>query len=179
MKKIILVVLVLGMVGWAVFEYISSSSEDTGMIEQDESLDVGLSQGQIAPDFMLKTLDGEEVTLSDFRGQPVIINFWATWCPPCRAEMPDFERIYESEDVEILAVNLTESERNTQVVHDFIEELDLTFLIPMDEDSTINDGYNVAAYPTSYMIDSEGRVQFVARGAINYDILQRELAKLD
>lgn len=179
MKKIILIVLVIGMVSWAVYEYFSSSSDGLGIVEHEESEDVGLSQGQTAPDFLLTTLEGEEARLSDFRGQPVIINFWATWCPPCRAEMPDFQQLYESEDVEILAVNLTESERSSEVVQDFINELELTFPVPMDEDSVVNEHYQVQVYPTSYMIDSEGKVQFIARGAINYDIMQRELAKID
>lgn len=179
MKKIILIIVVVGMVGWAVYEYIGAPSNDAGITEQNESEDVGLAEGQTAPDFLLTTLEGEEATLSDFRGQPVIINFWATWCPPCRAEMPDFQELYESEDVEILAVNLTESEQSVEGVQDFVDELGLTFPIPMDEETIVSQMYEVQSYPTSYMIDSEGKVQFVARGAINYDIMQSELAKLD
>lgn len=166
------------MVGWAVYEYIGGSSDEAGITEQEEE-DVGLAEGQTAPDFLLTKLNGEEARLSDFRGQPVIINFWATWCPPCRAEMPDFQELYESEDVEILAVNLTESEQSIEGVEDFVNELGLTFPIPMDEDTIVAQMYEVQAYPTSYMIDSEGKVQFVARGAINYDIMQSELSKID
>src|SRR5690625_1689980 len=178
MKKIILIVLVVGMVGWAVYEYIGGSSDDAGIAEQEEE-DVGLEEGQTAPDFLLTKLDGEEVRLSDYRGQPVIINFWATWCPPCRAEMPDFQELYESEDVEILAVNLTESEQSEEGVQDFIDELGLTFPVPMDGDTIVSQMYEVQAYPTSYMVDSEGKIQFVARGAINYNIMQSELSKMN
>lgn len=179
MKKIILVILVVGMVGWAVYEFIGGSSEEDAIIEQNESEDVGLAEGQTAPDFLLETLEGDEARLSEFRGQPVIINFWATWCPPCRAEMPDFQELYETEDVEILAVNLTESEQSEQGIEDFIDELGLTFPIPMDVESDVSEMYEVQAYPTSYIVDSEGKVQFVARGAINYDIMQSELSKID
>lgn len=179
MKKILLILLVAGMVGWAVYEYAGGSSGETDIDEQSESEDVGLSEGQTAPDFLLNTLEGEEARLSDYRGQPVIINFWATWCPPCRAEMPDFQELYESEDVEILAVNLTESEQSEEGVQDFIDELGLTFPVPMDEDTIVSQMYEVQAYPTSYMVDSEGKIQFVARGAINYDIMQSELSKMN
>jgi len=179
MKKILLILLIAGMVGWAVFEYIGGSSGESPMDNQNESEDVGLSEGQTAPDFLLTTLEGEEARLSDFRGQPVIINFWATWCPPCRAEMPDFQELYESEDVEILAVNLTESEQSEEGVQDFIDELGLTFPVPMDGDTIVSQMYEVQAYPTSYMVDSEGKIQFVARGAINYNIMQSELSKMN
>jgi len=179
MKKWLLIILVVGMVGWAVYEYLGSSTEDDGMEAQNEAENVGLSEGQTAPDFLLTTIDGEETRLSDYRGQRVIVNFWATWCPPCRAEMPDFQELYESEDVEILAVNLTESEQGMESVQNFIDELALTFPIPMDENTIVSQMYEVQAYPTSYMIDSEGKIQFVARGAINLDIMERELAKMN
>lgn len=70
MKKIILIIVVVGMVGWAVYEYIGAPSNDAGITEQNESEDVGLAEGQTAPDFLLTTLEGEEATLSDFRGNP-------------------------------------------------------------------------------------------------------------
>lgn len=179
MKKIILIILVVGMVGWAVYEYIGGASEETEISEQNESEDVGLEEGQTAPDFLLTTLEGEEARLSEFRGQPVIINFWATWCPPCRAEMPDLQKLYEAEDVEILAVNLTESEQSEEGVQDFIDELGLTFPVPMDQNSIVSEMYEVQAYPTSYIVDSDGKIQFTARGAINYDIMQRELSNIN
>ena len=179
MKKIILIILVVGMVGWAVYEYIGGASEETEISEQNESEDVGLEEGQTAPDFLLTTLEGEEARLSEFRGQPVIINFWATWCPPCRAEMPDFQKLYEAEDVEILAVNLTESEQSEEGVQDFIDELGLTFPVPMDQNSIVSEMYEVQAYPTSYIVDSDGKIQFTAKGAIKYDIMQRELSNIN
>ncbi|GAB3047134.1 hypothetical protein GCM10027286_07230 [Virgibacillus ainsalahensis] len=74
--------------------------------------EVGISVGQIAPDFNLKTLEGKTVRLSDYRGERVIVNFWVTWCPPCRAEIPDFQKLYKNKDVEILAVNLTSTEES-------------------------------------------------------------------
>ncbi|WP_343033610.1 TlpA disulfide reductase family protein [Virgibacillus ihumii] len=71
----------------------------------------------ILPGFQLETLEGEKVKLSDFRGNPVMLNFWATWCPPCRAEIPDMEKLHQNKDITILAVNLTKSEANIQNVN--------------------------------------------------------------
>lgn len=134
-EKVILVLIVVGMLGWAVYDFSSSTDETaveennnsgggkitspppTGDEEQVEETDeVGISVGKIAPDFKLKTLEGETVRLSDYRGERVIVNFWATWCPPCRAEIPDFQKLYDNKDVEILAVDLTETEESIEDV---------------------------------------------------------------
>ncbi|UJL47189.1 TlpA family protein disulfide reductase [Virgibacillus sp. NKC19-16] len=198
MKKAILVLVVVGMFGWAVYDFTSSTDETSteennnsggGTItspipdgEEDqveESDEVGISEGQIAPDFQLNTIEGETVHLSDYRGQRVILNFWATWCPPCRAEIPDFQKLYDSEDVEILAVDLTETEESVEDVESFVEEFEMTFPVLMDESSDVADMYQVMAYPTSYMIDSSGRIQFVALGAMNYDLMIQELEKME
>jgi len=118
------------------------------------------------------------VQLSDYRGKRVIVNFWATWCPPCRAEIPDFQKLYEKKDVEILAVNLTETEESTEGVEEFVKEFGMTFPVVMDENSDVSNTYQVSAYPTSYMIDSNGRIQFVAMGALNYDLMIQEYEKM-
>lgn len=179
MKKILLISLIIIMAGWAIYQYIEGSEEEPSVEKNNEVEDVGLSIGQSAPDFKLTSLEGEETQLSKFRGKPVILNFWATWCPPCRAEMPDFQQLYESEDVEILAVNLSESEQSEKTVQDFIEEYDLSFPILMDRGSAVTEIYKVQVFPTSFIIDSEGIIQFSARGAINYEIMQKELSKVE
>jgi peroxiredoxin len=194
MKKVILIIIVLGMFGFAVYDFISSTDE-TKVEEQDsgskntdisssqvgdgQTEDVGLEKGQVAPDFTLQTIKGETVHLSDYRGKRVIVNFWATWCPPCRAEIPDFIKLYKNKDVEILAVNLTETEKSREHVSDFVEEFGMTFPVLMDEKSKVTSTYQVRAYPTSYMIDSNGRIQFVAMGAMNYDLMIQMLEKMD
>jgi peroxiredoxin len=179
MKNGIFIVIVVAMLGWAVYDLVFSAADNGdvggGIIE---SGDVGLGIGQIAPDFELTTLEGEIVKLSDFKGQRVMLNFWATWCPPCRAEMPDMQKFYENKDVEILAVNLLETESNPDNVQEFIGDFGLTFTIPLDEGSAVANRYQVAAYPTSYMIDSNGRIQFKALGAMNYDFMVQEFEKM-
>lgn len=185
MKKIILTVLVLGMFAWAVVDMTLSSKQDgngTNSVKEEESLSgsVGIQKWEIAPNFELTTLDGETVSLHDYRGKKVFINFWATWCPPCRAEMPDMEKLYKSrEDIEILAVNLTSSEQNEEVVGEFVEDFGLTFPILMDRNADVSTMFQVSAYPTSYMIDSEGRIQSVVIGAMNYDLMLQEIEKMN
>lgn len=186
-KRVVLIAVVMVLVGWAVYDF-SFSKKETAMDQpfQEEvsstvdSNEVGLLRGQLAPDFELKTGDGETVRLSDYRGQRVLLNFWATWCPPCRAEMPDMQELYTKSnlDVEILAVNLTATEKSEEVVAPFVEEYGLTFPILMDRSSEVSNLYSVYAYPTSYMIDSAGRIQFIALGAINYDLMFQEAEKM-
>ena len=180
MKKIIFITLIVLMVGWTVYDF-STSSGGQGISSNEEAGDgeTGLAIGNMAPDFELTTLEGETAKLSDYRGQIVFINFWATWCPPCRAEMPDMEKLYQDMDLEILAINLTESERDEEGVAAFVKDFGLTFPIPMDVNSEVADAYQVQAYPTSYMIDSSGRIQFVARGAMNYEHMLQEVQKLN
>src|SRR5690625_4297652 len=99
------------MFSYAIFDYLTSNQSDDSEITSDthETLasendeEMGLIPGSTAPDFSLTTLDGESVRLSDFRGQKIMLNFWATWCAPCRAEMPDMQKFYDDKDVVVLA----------------------------------------------------------------------------
>ncbi|MEK3887961.1 redoxin domain-containing protein [Bacillus sp. FSL K6-3431] len=123
----------------------------------------GLTTGDQPPDFELETLDGESIKLSDYKGKKVILNFWATWCPPCKAEMPHMENYYktaaENDNVEIIAVNLTNAERGVNKrdkISKFIKEYELTFPIPLDEKGNVGNEYQILTIPTTYMIDSNG-----------------------
>src|SRR5699024_11292811 len=96
--------------------------------------DVGLGKGEKAPDLELKTLDGEKVKLSDYEGEKVIVNFWATWCPPCREEIPDIQKLYDNYDVEILSIDMRETESSYVVVEEFVyDEFEMTFILLIDE----------------------------------------------
>jgi peroxiredoxin len=119
-----------------------------------------------APDFTLELLGGGEVTLSDLRGQAVIVNLWASWCPPCRAEMPALQRLYEANrarGLEILAVNTVyQDSRNS--AQDFISEYGLTFPIPLDLSGSVARLYQLQALPTTFFIDPEGIIRQVVIG---------------
>ncbi|HEY8489577.1 MAG TPA: TlpA disulfide reductase family protein [Dehalococcoidia bacterium] len=127
-----------------------------------------------APDFQLRTLDGGTVRLSDLRGRPVVINFWATWCPPCREEMPllvDAHQAHQDQGLVILAVNVRESEGQARA---FAEEFGLDFPVAMDVRGEVADRYRTYQFPESYFIDREGVIRSKAIGGMSAgDLAQR------
>lgn len=186
MKKVILGVIITAMVGWTLYDLLLSDQEaaqepENAETETDSSEATGVAVGDLAPDFELRTLDGETVRLSDYRGQRVFVNFWATWCPPCRAEMPDMQQLYEEQDVpvEILAINLTATEQSEEGITEFVNDFGLSFPILMDMNSETADKYKVQAVPASYMIDTTGRISFVAPGALNKELMSQEVEKMN
>jgi len=123
-------------------------------------------EGFSAPDFTLDLLDGGQVTLSDLRGKAVLINFWATWCPPCRAEMPAIEAVYRSHKdlgLEVLAVNTTNQDDQAAAAA-FVEELELTFPVPLDRTGAVSASYNLRGLPSTYFIDRQGVIRSVVVG---------------
>lgn len=113
-----------------------------------------------ATNFTLQTLEGETVSLADYKGKKVILNFWATWCPPCKAEMPHMQSFYEQmnqEEVVILAVNLT-SQDTQDKVETFVDAYGLTFPIALDVDGEVGRLYEIFTIPTTYFIDEEGKI---------------------
>lgn len=135
-----------------------------------ESFDDGIQVGSMAPDFVLENLSGELIRLSDLRGQKVFLNFWASWCGPCKDEMPHMQEVYEnrsSEDTfEIVAVNMTKRERSQQHVTEFVETYDLTFPVLFDHNGEVEKLYEVIAYPSSYVIDEQGVITHYFKGPV-------------
>ena len=131
-----------------------------------------------APDFKLSLLNGGETSLSDFSGKPVMLNFWATWCPPCREEMPYLQQIHEqrSADVVVLTVNMAE---NPGDVEEFIREFGLSFPVLLDSNGDVAQQYGVRAIPTTFFIDKSGILQGVKIGAFrNIAEIESELEKI-
>ena len=123
-------------------------------------------EGFLAPDFTLDTLDGKKVTLSELRGKIVIINLWATWCPPCRAEMPALENAYEQykdSEVIILGLNVTNQDSEKDIPP-FVKEFGLTFPILLDRDGSVSALYQLKALPTTYFVNREGIIRTVVIG---------------
>lgn len=137
-----------------------TSEEDISADESIPGIDLtAVKEGKAAPDFELTNLEGESVKLSDYQGKKVIINLWATWCPPCQAEMPHMQNFYEKNKdngIEILAVNLTSMDNGQATIKQFVDDFGLTFPIPLDEDGDIGRQYQAVSIPTSYMIDTKG-----------------------
>lgn len=123
----------------------------------------------LAPDFTLRDADGEIYRLSALRGQPVIVNFWATWCPPCREEMPSMQRAWESlqsQGVMLLAINVGE---NADTIFQFTGNTQLDFPILLDEDGTTSGAWPMKGLPTTFVIDPQGRIVYSAIGGREWD----------
>ncbi len=124
---------------------------------------------QLAPDFTVYDKDGNPVQLSDFRGKPVVLNFWASWCGPCKSEMPDFDKkaAEMAGDVTFLMVNLTDSYQETvESASAFVKEQGFTFPVYYDTDMNAATTYGVSSVPVTYFIDAEGYGIARALGAI-------------
>jgi len=131
-----------------------------------ERLTTAPREGFLAPDFRLPLLGGGEVALSELRGQVVIVNLWASWCPPCRAEMPPLQEAYEvyrDRGLEILAVNTTYQDSQAAAAR-FVQEYGLTFPVPLDQTGEVSRSYLLRALPTSFFIDRDGVIQTVVIG---------------
>lgn len=138
-------------------------------------------EGFSAPDFTLETLEGETITLSDLRGQVVIVNLWSSWCPPCRAEMPAIEQIYQSykaRGLEVLAVNTTYQD-SEKAAAQFAQDFGLTFPILLDRDGAVSRRYQLQALPTTYFIDRQGIIRAVIPGGpMKESLIQSKIADL-
>lgn len=124
----------------------------------------GIKKGTIAPSFILKDLTEKEVNLAKYRGKVVIIDFWATWCPPCRKELPHIQKIYDKYKNKKVIVLAITSESNIEKVKDFIEEGGYTFPILIDGRREANSAYGVSAIPMLFVLDREGAIQHTHRG---------------
>jgi thiol-disulfide isomerase/thioredoxin len=132
--------------------------------------------GGATPRLRLKTLAGDELSLADFRGRIVIVNFWATWCGPCVAEMPSLQRLRENlapDGLEVIAVNLKES---TTRIAPFIERLQLTFPVVRDSDGATSRAWRVNVFPTSFVVGPDQRIAYVVRGEVAWDSAEVEAA---
>jgi len=135
--------------------------------------------GHPAPEFALKNLSGQTVRLSDFKGKPVLINFWATWCGPCRSEFPDFQRasIENAGKLVIIGVNHTTLDQPA-VINDFVAEMGATFPIVLDETGEVAKTYQVKGLPTSFFVDRNGVVNEVFVGPVNKAYIEAKLKEL-
>lgn len=125
--------------------------------------------GPDLPPFTLADLEGGLHRLSDYRGQVVLVNFWATWCPPCVEEMPSMQQLKErlaDEPFAILAVNMAETEGDIQT---FLRKVQVDFPLLMDKEGEVVKAWRVFAFPTSFVLDSDGRIRYALYGALEWD----------
>jgi thiol-disulfide isomerase/thioredoxin len=137
-----------------------------------------LQVGDIPYEFALQDLQGNTVQLSDFIGQPVLINFWATWCGPCRIEMPELQEAFETYADDGLVILALDQDETPEVVQDFFSELDLTFLPVLDEGKLAAERYGTfGSLPSSYFVNPEGEITVIHRGPMVREQLETYLAQ--
>lgn len=128
-----------------------------------------------APDFTVEDWDGNKVSLADFRGKPVVLNFWATWCGYCKMEMPGFEELYQEmgEDVHFVMLNVTGGRETEEIAKSFIEKEGYQFPVYFDKDMSASMTYGASGLPITFFIDSEGRAIAVGQGALDKESVRR------
>lgn len=191
-KSLFVLIGLFGLIGWAIYdnffsEQVSNSDvqveqkkEET--VETDSKDKTGLETGNKAPDFQLQTFTGEELSLSDLYGKKVVLNFWASWCPPCKAEMPHMQNFYvrnQDQNVEILGVNMTTAEKNEMDIGMFIKDYGLTFPIVLDSKGDVSILYQAISIPTTYFIDSVGYIQHKVMGPMDQEMLEELVHGMD
>jgi len=193
MKKIIIALIATILIGVSVFTvnaYNASGSKANTSVEDTDQNDTTQNNAstktiEINPnvteaiDFTLKDLDGKELKLSDLKGKKVFLNFWATWCPPCKAEMPEIEKLYQETkdtDLVIVAVEIGEP---LDTVKSFIDSNKYSFKVLLDSDQSVASNYNITSIPTSFFIDEEGNIVSKRVGAMNIDEMKEYIKTLD
>ncbi|MFD2116000.1 redoxin domain-containing protein [Paenibacillus yanchengensis] len=140
---------------------------------------VRVKEGGPPPDFNLSQLEGGSKQLADYKGKPLIINFWGTFCEPCVTEMPEFERQYQKwkdQGLEIAAINLRGE--NTLTITKFVESLDLSYNILRDVDSKTEKMYGVRQYPTTYFVKPDGNVMEIVSGPMTEKDIEERVVRL-
>lgn len=171
-----IVVLILS-VGWTFLSRVPQAATTGGAPPANASPREGFS----APDFTLDLLGGGQVQLSELRGQPVMINLWASWCPPCRAEMPAIERVYRAykeRGLVVLGVNTTFQDNEADAAT-FVQEFGLTFLIPLDRNGSVSKRYQLRGLPSTFFVDRNGVIRsVVVGGPMSEALIQSKMEEL-
>jgi len=155
---------------------VNIDSEQLGVMEEAEKPgETEQADKLAAPDFLVYNAEGGEVLLSDFFGKPIVLNFWASWCGPCKMEMPDFNEKYLEigGDVHFLMVNMTTGRETQEAAQEFIDAEGFSFPVFFDLDSDAAYTYGASSLPTTYFIDAEGHLIAQAVGAIDAETLGR------
>lgn len=167
-RRIWLVVILAAGLVWIYFSAVNSDASSSGIPAAPQ-------KGFPAPDFDLPTASGELIRLSDLRGQAVLVNLWATWCPPCREEMPAIDKVYneyKNQGLVVLAIDMTYQD-TPSAIPSFVEKYRLTFPILLDETGDVAQAYQMRSLPSSFFINRDGIINEVVIGGPMSEALLR------
>lgn len=166
-RRDLIVIVVLALVGTGIFYLARPGGRDAGRFMPGAT---GPVQGEVAPDFSLATLDGKKMGPADFRGKVVFLNFWATWCPPCREEMPAMENLHRKMQglpFQMLAVSI--DKEGAATVAPFVRELGLTFPVLLDPEGKVAKKYGLTGTPETFIINLDGKTAARVVGPRKWD----------
>lgn len=164
--RLILLLIMIGLIGFALYQVIETGKPNRPQV------------GDLAPDFQLTTLAGEQVSLKQLRGKAVVLNFWGSWCEPCRTEMPalnEIHRRYQTEGITVIGINIAETD---VAAMQFVKQYQLAFPIWMDRDREVVNLYQIGSIPSTYFIDPEGRIAYVKEGPLLLSELEKIILSL-
>lgn len=163
-------------------EAVKYNDEEAAVSDNNEEADKeNGTEDKSAPDFKVVDAEDAEITLSSFAGKPVVLNFWASWCPPCKSEMPDFQKAYEQygTDIAFVMLNLTDGVRETkEKAQSYIAEQGFTFPTYYDVEQNAANTYFITSIPTTYFIDENGDVIASAKGMLDAETLEKGISMI-
>lgn len=164
----------------AIAEDNTQGEVDGGSADKTPNDDNSAAQTQPAPDFAMEDMDGNAVKLSDFFGKPIVLNFWASWCGPCKAEMPDFEEVYKDRgnEIQFLMVNCTGGRETLETAKTFLEGSGYTFPVYFDTASEGAMAYGTYSIPMTFFINSEGNLVAYVQGMTSADVLEQGIGMI-
>ncbi|MCT4781553.1 MULTISPECIES: TlpA disulfide reductase family protein [Exiguobacterium] len=179
MKKYVLYLLMAVVVSGIVYTSYSTyeTKQNQQQIQAKQQAEGGLETGMKAPDLELEQ-DGQPVRLSDLTDQLIVINFWATWCPPCRQEIPELNRFSESTNIPVYGINVTTAERRLTDVEQFLKQTPITYSVLYDTKGQSEKAYRLVAMPATYIIDRTGKIVGKHVGPVTEKMLQEMVQKI-